>query len=118
MDLSWIERLNQSIGRAIRDYRKKNKISVAGLANTVTLSKSSIVQIERGQQATPIHNLYSIANALNCDIFELLPSMDAFNRLRKTNVDSQSLKRIEDNELIEIFEIISKGKTRARKKKS
>ncbi|MEI1280506.1 MULTISPECIES: helix-turn-helix domain-containing protein [Leptospira] len=118
MEPSWIVSLNQSIGRNVRNYRKDRKISVENIAKMVSLSKSSIVQIERGQQATPVHKLYLIAEALNCSIFDLLPSMEDFKRSKNSNVDSQSLKRIKDDELKRILKTISKGKTSARKKKS
>ncbi|EIE01352.1 hypothetical protein LEP1GSC185_3450 [Leptospira licerasiae serovar Varillal str. VAR 010] len=44
--------------------------------------------------------------------------MEDFKRSKNSNVDSQSLKRIKDDELKRILKTISKGKTSARKKKS
>ncbi|TGK87958.1 XRE family transcriptional regulator [Leptospira bourretii] len=114
-------KLDQLIGKAIRENRKKSNISVETLSIATTLSKSSIVQIERGDQSTPIHNIYKIAEVLSVEISELLPSMVEYRKLKSAPVDNVSLNRVSSEELTTVMDFLSTYKKEpksARKKKS
>lgn len=121
MEKSWGNKLDQWIGKAIRENRKKAKITVEALSEATNLSKSSIVQIERGDQSTPIHNIYRIAEILNVDILKLLPNMPEYRKLKSAPVDNLSLDRVSSEELTNVMKFLSNYKKEpksARKKKS
>ncbi|TGL21710.1 XRE family transcriptional regulator [Leptospira yanagawae] len=121
MEKNWANKLDQLIGKAIRETRKNSKITVEDFSKATNLSKSSIVQIERGDQSTPIHNIYKIAEVLNVDIGELLPDMNEYRKLKSAPVDNLSLDRVSSDELMSVMNFLSNYKKEsksARKKKS
>jgi transcriptional regulator with XRE-family HTH domain len=71
-----IETLYQSIGRAIVAKRKSLKWTQAELAEQVAITRTSIVNIEKGRQRLPLHVLYTIALRMNVNPLDLLPSVD------------------------------------------
>ena len=60
-------------------------MSQAQLAAVVGLERTSITNIERGNQKFPLHVLYRICSALNADIEDVLPSL---SELRGTQAKS------------------------------
>src|SRR5687767_9235153 len=94
MDVLYIE-----IGKRIREHRKSANLSQGDLASAIGLSRTSIANIERGFQETPLKKLYDIAYALNVKIYEILPGdiradeVWRVNELRK--VDSQIAELME-----------------------
>jgi len=69
----------EKIGKRIADVREQvtPRLSQARLANRVSLSRTSIVNIECGRHRIQIHVLYDIARVLEVDPRDLLPSIDA-----------------------------------------
>jgi transcriptional regulator with XRE-family HTH domain len=70
---SEISSIYAETGRRIRDYRKAKGLSQGRLAVLVDLSRTSITNIERGQQKILLHTLAEIANALGVGAHDLLP---------------------------------------------
>lgn len=72
------EQLYVIIGKKIRDRRNELHITQDELANAahVELTRTSITNIEYGQQRIQIHTLYAIANALEMSIHDLLPNIE------------------------------------------
>jgi len=68
--------LYQAIGKNIKNIRKKKKVGQEVLANLISLSRSSISNIEIGKHQPSIHTIYEIALALDCKVSELLPPME------------------------------------------
>ena len=64
----------RSIGARIRDARKSNKTTQLDLAKGVQLERSSIANIEAGNQRVPVHVLYRIAQKLGRDVNQFLPA--------------------------------------------
>lgn len=62
------------VGRLIRKHRRKKKITQEDLALRVSLTRTSITNIERGRQRLPLHTLVEIANKLSVDVASLLPA--------------------------------------------
>jgi|ERR1700733_12500247 len=60
-------------GRALRRVRKKVGLSQQELADRVSLSRPSIVNIELGRQGISLDQLYIFAGALGVTPAELLP---------------------------------------------
>jgi len=48
-------------------------MSQQAFANAVGLSRTSITNIERGRQPVSLHTLYSMADILRVEVFDLLP---------------------------------------------
>lgn len=91
------DRLYRFVGAKIREARQPSESSPgytqASLAKAVQLSRTSIVNIEKGRQHPPIHVLYSIANALSVDPLSLLPNPEILGA-REEEPDSEILGRL------------------------
>jgi transcriptional regulator with XRE-family HTH domain len=68
------EDLYQAVGQRIRRVREERRFTQAELAELVSLSRTSITNIEQGRQKLLLHTLYDIAAALTVKPSELLPS--------------------------------------------
>lgn len=70
------------IGKAIRDAREGSKLSQQDLATAVRMSRTSITNLENGNQQVPLHTLYEIAEALRVDVRSLLPDVPPASETR------------------------------------
>lgn len=61
------------IGKRIQQARSKRDLTQARLAEIVSLTRTSITNIEKGRQKLLIHTLYNFANALGIHPTDLLP---------------------------------------------
>lgn len=61
------------IGRLIKKARQKKRLTQERLAGLVSLTRTSITNIEKGRQKLPIHALYNFASSLDVNIKELIP---------------------------------------------
>lgn len=68
------ELLNKQIGSRIKNRRTKNGMTQIELAKRVGLSRTSIANIEAGQQCPPLPVLYTICNELGTEPNALLPA--------------------------------------------
>ena len=68
-----MDRLYGEFGRLVRERRLKAHLTQSQLAKRVGLSRTSITNIELGQQHIPLHVLYPLASALGASPHELLP---------------------------------------------
>jgi len=66
--------LYREIGKMVRDAREAAALTQGLLAQHVGLTRTSITNIERGQQKIQVHTLYAIAEALNVRVATLLPT--------------------------------------------
>ncbi|ODT03000.1 MAG: hypothetical protein ABS52_11210 [Gemmatimonadetes bacterium SCN 70-22] len=74
IDDSLIRRLYLEMGARVRQRRETLKKTQDELAGDVGISRSSIANIERGQQHAPVHVLLGLAEALDVDMAALLPT--------------------------------------------
>ena len=72
------EAFYQEVGRRIRDARTRRKppVTQEGLAAVVSLTRTSITNIEKGRQKFLLHTLADIAGALHMQTSELLPESE------------------------------------------
>jgi len=77
------ERFNHELGARIRTAREEARLTQEALANAVGLSRGSIANIERGDQAPTTYRLALIAQALKVDLPALLPGVVGY----KSRVD-------------------------------
>ena len=73
-------RLFQEVGRKIRELRAapaggRATLTQAQLAEMVGLERTSITNIERGNQKVPLHVLYRIAEALRVPVADVMPAI-------------------------------------------
>ncbi len=62
----------QRLGRAIKEARRRRKLTQAALASAVGLTRTSISNIEKGRQKILLHTFYDIAQAVAVEPAELL----------------------------------------------
>jgi len=62
-----------AVGRKISEVRQRRNMTQEALASDISLSRTSVVNIERGKQQLLLHTLVQIAQALKAKPHELLP---------------------------------------------
>ena len=69
----------EEVGRRIREARKRRKppITQEALAELVSLTRTSITNVEKGRQKFLLHTLVDIAAVLQVDPASLLPQSSA-----------------------------------------
>jgi len=79
------KRLYQALGERIRRLREsrsgERRMTQAELARLVGLERTSITNIERGNQKVPLHVIYRVCEALGITITDALPSVIEVQRL-------------------------------------
>jgi DNA-binding XRE family transcriptional regulator len=93
-----IQKFYIDLGSKIHTIRKQCKINQDQLAEKVGLTRTSIVNIEKGRQKVLIHTLINIASALNADLKELIPVEPPFNYFI-VNSEYNELPKSQFNEL-------------------
>lgn len=73
-----VDRLYQLIGKAIHDLRqaKKPRLTQAGLAELLGVTRTSITNIEKGGQRIPLHLLYILCAKLSVQISDVIPVVE------------------------------------------
>ncbi|MEG4917678.1 helix-turn-helix transcriptional regulator [Microcoleus sp. B7-D4] len=69
-----IEPVYVQIGRRVRKARNRAKLTQAVVADRTSLSRTSIANIERGEQRFMVHCLLELASALGVSPEKLLPT--------------------------------------------
>lgn len=68
------KRLYKAIGDRVKRFRNEEGFTQKGLAQQIGVSRTSIVNIEGGNQHAPLHVLWDIAESLDRDLESLIPS--------------------------------------------
>jgi len=63
----------REMGQRIREAREKSHLTQEALASMVSLTRTSITNIEKGRQQLLVHTLVEIAKALKVSLESLLP---------------------------------------------
>ena len=90
------ERLYQLLGENVRRHRNQRGFTQEQLAERVTLTRTSIVNIEQGRQHPPLHLLFQIAKALKVPVQVLIPEETEF--VIDTVLDEATLKDVSDKD--------------------
>ncbi len=72
-----MEQIYREVGRALRKRRQAAKLTQGDLAGRVSLSRTSITNIEQGRQHVTLHVLYALADAVGVKPTDLLPDSAA-----------------------------------------
>ena len=67
------QKLLETIGRLIKIKRYNLEMTRIELHNLTKVSLTNLASIEQGECNTTIYTLYKIANALDCEVSDLLP---------------------------------------------
>lgn len=80
-----MDSLSGQFGGLVRVARKKRQVSQEDLAGRAGVDRSYMSRIERGIVSVTLEKVYVIARALDCDLAELLPPLDAVNTVTRKN---------------------------------
>ena len=96
-----------SVGERVRQQRKSAGMDQETLARHLNLSRTTVINIEKGRQRLSLEHAWLVAQVLDVSIDELLPPTKL-----KTDVDwAKKIKHIDqigDNEKKNVMEIITK----------
>lgn len=67
-------RLYRLVGQRVRQLRGDD-LTQEELANLAGVARTSITNLELGRQRAPLHQLMRVADALGCELRDLMPSM-------------------------------------------
>ena len=67
------EPVYKTIGGIVRQKRRRLELPQAELARRLGISRATLANIETGRQRILVHQLYSLAEALDLKLMELLP---------------------------------------------
>jgi len=84
--------LYQELGVNIKKLREEKGYGQSEFAGLLTISRASLVNIEKGRQHPPLHNLYEIARLLGIPLPELLPDL---SQQIEIDIDPSIEKQIE-----------------------
>jgi transcriptional regulator with XRE-family HTH domain len=65
--------LYEYVGRRVRKAREERGLTQEALASLISLSRTSVTNIEKGRQTIALHKFVEIADALRVDPSSLLP---------------------------------------------
>ena len=102
-----VERLYRELGRRLRAARRDAELTQAALAERVGVSRTSITNVEQGNQHVPLHVLYDLARSLGVSPASLLPEESALSAARESDDRLiQGLKPKERRQVEELLEQI------------
>ena len=91
------KRFYNQLGERVQRARRKRGITQEGLASLVGLTRTSIVNIEKGRQKVLCHSLVEFTRALRVSAFDLLPpataEMELDSLLKSTPLSTQEFVR-------------------------
>lgn len=64
------------IGKKLEFHRKKKKYSQERLGNEIELSRTSIVNIEKGRHQPSLSTLYKLCTLYNIEVVDILPTRE------------------------------------------
>ena len=85
MSVASVDKFYEELSERIKDCRLRKQVSLTHMANYLDLSKSTVSNIETGRHRPSIHHLVIMANVLNMELSDLIPS-------QKDLIQSPSLK--------------------------
>jgi transcriptional regulator with XRE-family HTH domain len=78
-----MKNLEVYFGQNVRDTRKKQQISQENLALIAGIDRSYMSRVERGIVSITLQKAYVIAQSLQCDVKDLLPTMEQLSSSNK-----------------------------------
>lgn len=72
--------LYRIIGQNVRDARDDSGLTQEELADAIGVSRTSITNLERGEQRPPLHRLLRLAQSLDVSFSDLIPEWSELER--------------------------------------
>ncbi len=79
--------LYEFVGKALQRKRASMGITQLTLSKQVGLSRTSIANIEAGNQNTPLHVIYELCSILRMQPYEVFPSLEALSSPKEVAED-------------------------------
>lgn len=95
------EEIKTELAKRTRRIRQEKRMPQELIAELSGLSRTSITNIEAGKQSITIENLYRIADALSCSIFDLLPPSQIDTEINQAQTNAFKKRLTEIKELAE-----------------
>ncbi len=89
------DQLYKYIGNVVRTARDLKKWTQQELSDKMSLTRSSIANIELGRQKIQVHVLYELAKVLDITVVELLPTAEISNKVEQKKFDEESNEFLE-----------------------
>jgi transcriptional regulator with XRE-family HTH domain len=93
--------LYRQVGSLIASNRR-GKYTQSSLAKKLGLSRSSVANIERGEQTIQLHSLFRVAEVLRVSVSNLIPESPRFEESRVTLRDEAALELIRRSALSDL----------------
>jgi len=109
-----IDRFYKDLGERIKTERIKKKISQEKLAELMNLTRSSVVNFERGRHRPSVYQVVQLGNFLSVDFTELIPFVFQKDSVPipdidiETAVTDQAMNNSAKNSVREFISTISK----------
>jgi len=71
------DRFYSIVGESIKAARTRIDLSQANLAKKISMSRASVVNIEKGRQHPPLHLLWTLSEILKVPLTELIPKFQS-----------------------------------------
>ena len=88
------EKIYVLVGQRVARLRTAARISQTALASCCDLARGTVANIERGRQRPTLHTLWVIANALQSDVGELMPTRAEFAKFTSHLVLPRMTRRL------------------------
>ena len=70
------QKLYEAVGRRVREARKAAKLTQESLASRVSLTRTSVTNIEKGRQKLLLHTLFDLASVMKVPVNQLIPESE------------------------------------------
>ena len=100
--------LYEAIGKKVKSIRQLKHLNQQELASKAKLSRTSLVNIEQGNQHVSLHHLWRIAESLEVELHSLLPTSSEISEARKNITPSIERKTKSDDEVHSFIELSHK----------
>lgn len=87
MELPEIQKFYNDLGEIIKVERLRQRVSQEELASYLGLTRSSIINLEKGRHRPSIYQLLQIAAMLNIEYIKLIPVALKINKNTTTNTE-------------------------------
>jgi len=105
-----VNKFYAGIGDKIKKFRTKRDYSQDDLAKFLDLTRTSVVNIEKGRQRAPIHTLFEIASFLNVPVEDLFPTVKEKQQIDFTLLEKRFKGISMDKEKMQHFFQLSASK--------
>ena len=96
------------LGKKIKTLRQENNVTQAALAKALNLQRTSVTNIEAGNQSAPLHIYYQICSFFKENLIDFIPaSISATNTLEVDSITNENQISERSPKLLEVMRKIS-----------